>query len=221
MNIEDETSLEFNALHEKLPRCAKLYWLMVESGAPGISFSRFDEVDDTQNLDEKVLEFAKSAIEESSKQVLTEDLKSAIGSLAQALEIVLDHGEIKPGMYDCQKSKIDTTSLEILGINLKNRFELTHEHIMLIRKLSVREGVLPYIDPKRPYGNMTYFEFEMAKASGMTLPRNGAGFPEKEKQHLHKLHFEMLPALHVFLRNAKIERGTFKHKRFTRPWERV
>ncbi len=229
--MEDEISLEFSTAHEKLLRCARLYWVGVERGAPGISFGGIDsaveeelcdfEVGEDEDLDKEVLEAARLAIEEADGQAPTEDLNSAVGSLAQALEIMLDHGKIKPGIYNCQESEIDTFLLEVLEVDLKSRFELTNEHIALIRILSVREGVLPYIDPKRPYGSMTYFELDMAAALGMPLPENGAKFPEEEEQHLHKLHFEMLPALHVFLRNAKIDRGIFKFNRQDWVWERI
>ncbi len=123
--MENEISLEFSAVHEKLLRCARLYWVGVERGAPGISFGSIDsaleeelcdfEVGEDEDLDEEVLEATRSAIEKSREQVLTKDLNSAVGSLAQALEIMLGHGEIKPGIYHCQESEIDSFPIKMLG----------------------------------------------------------------------------------------------------------
>ncbi len=140
MKINEEISLEFSAVNEKLLHCArKLYWLGVERDVPGISFAGIDS-------------------------------------------------EVEEELCDLEMGE---------------------------------DRVLPYIDFKHPYGDMTYFELDMPRVLGMILSANDAKFLKEEEQHLQKLHFEILPALHIFLRNAKMERGKFRHERFACPWERV
>jgi hypothetical protein len=90
-------------------------------------------------------------------------------------------------------------------------FEVTGEHLSLMRHLNVRNlryfsirsdcTAIAVMDPKRPYGDMTYFYLEMVDALGESLPRDVAGEPApspEQIQRLDRLHSEMLFAVRAF-----------------------
>jgi hypothetical protein len=63
------------------------------------------------------------------------------------------------------------------------------------------------MDPKRPYGDMTYFFIDMAAALGRPVIRDGKGDPQFSHQEIkeyQRLHGEMLWAITAFLRYAKL-----------------
>ncbi len=64
------------------------------------------------------------------------------------------------------------------------------------------------MDPKRPYGDMTYFFIDMAEALGEPVPRDDKGqavFSSEAEQRYERLHGEMLFAVQAFwiMRRAK------------------
>lgn len=79
-------------------------------------------------------------------------------------------------------------------------FHLTDEHLKLLRALRVRwrdgyEGIWE----KRPYGDMTYFELDMAEILGIA---HDDEFTEDQLSYFHQLHTDMLNALPVFLKHG-------------------
>ena len=75
---------------------------------------------------------------------------------------------------------------------------------------------LTITDPKRPYGDMTFFEIDMATILGITAdgPPSAEQLGERDfspaqLQHFAELHEQMEPVLQVFLLHARLAPGHF------------
>jgi hypothetical protein len=83
---------------------------------------------------------------------------------------------------------------------LKNlRFGWPH-HAMQAVYLGWGGQVSPVVNFKRPFGDMTSFDIDMARILGLPRPQNGAAFDPA----LWRLCTEMWPALQVFVEHAQI-----------------
>jgi len=66
----------------------------------------------------------------------------------------------------------------------------------------------PAIDPKRPYGDMTYWYPEMATMLGWKMDKNDEGYFETspdQKERLGALHFTQLACAQAMLEHGQIE----------------
>ncbi|NJM76456.1 MAG: hypothetical protein HC852_12535 [Acaryochloridaceae cyanobacterium RU_4_10] len=135
----------------------------------------------------------------------------------QFLEKYLQVADLQAGRYSYPNhlyGKGNNITIDILldidPSQAKNQvitFDFTEQHKMLLQAASIRwhewdkedEGLYPTpgIDPKRPYGDRTYYELDMADALRMD-------YSEKLDPYFQKLHFEMQSALQVFLRYASL-----------------
>ncbi len=65
---------------------------------------------------------------------------------------------------------------------------------------------LPYIDGKRPYGHMSYYQLDMASLLGepreIGADRHALADEDKDAR-MQALHYEMTAALQVFLTHAR------------------
>jgi hypothetical protein len=90
-------------------------------------------------------------------------------------------------------------------------FQLTDDHLKLLRHIRVDwnppEGYTG-INFKRPYGDMTYFELDMAAILG--IPASADEFSDDQRRIFHTLHTDMLFALPVLLRLGKISTGHYQ-----------
>jgi hypothetical protein len=87
-------------------------------------------------------------------------------------------------------------------------FHVTADHLALLRHLNTRswQGMIEVIDPKRPYGNSTYYYLDMADALGDALTQNAAGKVEATPEQIgrfQQLHREMLFAVQAFWVHAQ------------------
>ena len=90
-------------------------------------------------------------------------------------------------------------------------FTVTTEHLALLRRMNVRswQSYVEVMDPKRPYGDMTYYFIDMADALGDKIPRNAAkeaAFSAQQIARYKKLHREMLFAVQAFWKYAQYTR---------------
>jgi hypothetical protein len=95
-------------------------------------------------------------------------------------------------------------------------FDLTEEHIKLLRQAYVRwehcEFGAPAIDPKRPYGNSSV-EIDIAEILGWSLfiDDDDEGHMSREQvERACQLHLETLTALQVILATGSMEPGTYR-----------
>lgn len=79
-------------------------------------------------------------------------------------------------------------------------------------RLAVGDYPAIVADPKRPYGDYTYIEIDMARILGVLPPppqRDTAAVFDPEPAlaaHLQELHWQMLGAIQAFVENAEIAR---------------
>lgn len=155
------------------------------------------------------------------------DLYNELGA---ALEIFARFAELSPGVYAYEHQLrqhgteflANADSFDTIPIPQEPTlsFAFTHEHARLIRGASYR-GLS--IDSKRPYGDMTSFFIDMADLLDMPFTRDARGTPQfsdAQIAHFTQLHHDMLFALTVFLRYARIEPGLFTRATWYEPWDR-
>lgn len=140
-----------------------------------------------------------------------------------------DRAELTPGRYELENYHLeyapdgklmyedeDEKSGEFFTLPLEPTFlfELTGEHLKLLRHMNTRDwsGFIEAMDPKRPYGDMSYFYIDMAEALGEgPLPTGADGCAEATKEQIgryERLHQEMLLAIQAFWRYAQMPTAT-------------
>lgn len=136
-----------------------------------------------------------------------------------------DKAELAPGPYELDNYHLeyapdgklmfeseDEESEDIFALPIEPvfSFELTAEHLKLLRHMNTRDwrGYIEAMDPKRPYGDMTYFYIDMAETLGEgPLPADEDGYSRATKEQIRryeKLHLEMLLAIQAFWRYAEM-----------------
>lgn len=159
-----------------------------------------------------------------------------------ALGRLLSHGALKPGCYALRNLTADELRGALhgyggdegladadIGLDAEGFVTVTDEHLKLLRGMSLEwpsqsecedrldMGSYPAaaIDPKRPYGDFTYIEVDMARILGCLPPRLEGDAPavfEPEPAlaaHLQRLHWQMLGAMQAFVENAELAPGTY------------
>jgi hypothetical protein len=157
-----------------------------------------------------------------------------------ALSKMLTQGSLKPGDYPLLNVRGEDIHVLMrgyfeddspandgpLGLTPEGQFRLTGEHLKLIKylqfewpdedqatdRLNAGDWPAPTMDPKRPYGDMSYFEADMADILDLKVEtKDGENvLSEDQKKTLQHLHWQMLGALQVFVENADFKPGTYK-----------
>jgi hypothetical protein len=158
-----------------------------------------------------------------------------------ALRTFLRHGRLAPGTYamtnisaaemtahEARLNRLVDFPLTKPHLGSEGRFTLTDEHLKVIKVTTIEwpggtdeaediltAGGYPSArgDGKRPYGDMSYFTYDMLKALGRpaAVGKDGnlADIPEGEEQRLTAMHFEMLGAIQAFVEHAAIMPGSY------------
>lgn len=148
----------------------------------------------------------------------------------------LVHGGLTPGSYplhhadDARRALAgyDGITDADIGIRADDRVEITEDHVKLLRAIDIRwpsssecadrlavgEYPAAAADPKRPYGDFTYIEVDMARILGVLPPppEDGSGIFEPSPEladHLQRLHWQMLVAMQVFVEHADLAPATY------------
>lgn len=159
-------------------------------------------------------------------------IKAFYAEMGHALQTLLWYGELAPGVYrvphplkgrrswlDGLTGDGDPPPPETIEI----RFEETHRKLLDRAHLrwtnwpeeEADDGLVPTpgIDPKRPYGDRTYFTLDMAEILGMPIRADeGEPMTEEQQKHLVALHHEMKHALQVFVVKAQVAPGAYRAK---------
>ena len=133
-----------------------------------------------------------------------------------------DIHDLMDGYFEQNTPANDTA----LGLTPDGKFRLTSEHLKLIKILMfewpdedqasdhLESGDWPAstMDPKRPYGDMIYFQKDMAYILDLKVEAKGGKkeLSEEQENALRHLHWQMLGALQVFVENAEFKPGTYK-----------
>lgn len=133
------------------------------------------------------------------------------------LRIATTHGTCPAGNYPYHRPPEDHEySFFVEGLADESIFELTAQHRRLLAAMSwelsdpyVDEDI-PGADPKRPYGDFTFYQLEMALHLGLIPAQKPAGHDPMTPEivdAMTALHGQMQPALQVFLRHFEIPEG--------------
>lgn len=205
----------FTSEHLTLVRGLRVWWLPVESGAPG--------VDPGQPL-----RGAIPSVQMAQQLLATEDAALAARRLAEVARWVrpfVEQARLAPGRYAVPAE----LQAQLPGVQ-QGQFLLRAEHLLLLRAAMWREveqGSLedlladsteaeplwpvPYIDGKRPYGDRSYYTIDMAELLGQPFPLDASGYaiiaPARDAV-LTRLHEETLTALQLLFLYGEMDGTT-------------
>lgn len=208
----DLASIRYSADHAKLMRGLGVIWIPVESGAPGIEFEHPLGGKDT-------IATAMTLLGTSDRSLATRRL-AEVCRLAPSY--VRSMGSLAPGRYPLPAQRRAAFDFPDSGVDAQGRFELRREHLVLLRAANWREAgkgeleavlregdafwPMPFIDGKRPYGDSSHYQIDMARLLGEPYPidANGRAITDPAKDaRLESLHWQTAAALQVFLAHAK------------------
>lgn len=89
-------------------------------------------------------------------------------------------------------------------------FEVSMDHLKLLSALNFREG---QVNPKRPYGDMTFYYLDIASVLGRPILRGTDGqlqFSEGDYNEMDKMHGEMLFVTQAFLCYGDLAEGRYR-----------
>ena len=187
--------------HLTLLRHSVVMWAPVEAGAPGVLISPLLTGDAGGLSDAAYADIARRA---GLANVDKRRIDQLVSEMPEAFEQLIEHGNLAPGTYRYDNPLADVPwAANMLPDELVNlakdkvvSFQFTKRHAKLLR--NARWGAM-MMNPKRPYGDMTLFELDMATILGEKL----------DEKRLWKLHTETLSALQVYLQYAKLEPGEY------------
>jgi len=193
---------KLTAAHIKLLRQAIVLWSPVESGAPGVLISPLQLADEKSPSDATYADIAKRA---GLDHVDKRQIDQLLAEMPEAMAQLLAHGKMTKSVHRYDNplvefsfaSKMLPDELAHLAADKVVTFEFTERHERLLRNARW-EGM--FVNPKRPYGDMTHFEKDMADILGEHTVDDAC---------MWKLHVETLPALQAYLRDAQIEPGEY------------
>jgi hypothetical protein len=143
------------------------------------------------------------------------------GTLAGEISAFFDTAKFEPGVYQLEnyhreyavdgKIRFDSDGHEdtVLPEGESFDFTVTGEHLKLLRHLNIRswDTFIEAMDPKRPYGDMTYYFIDMSEALGEPVPPRDANrtplYAKEQIERFLKLHREMLFCVQAFWAYAK------------------
>jgi hypothetical protein len=223
-------SFEITSAHLSLLRQMRFSWDGAERGAPMLDPERpYGRTDLLAQLGETFE--SDDGFEIAQRHV----------EMVFVLARVLKHGSLAPGRYalrnigasDVREAMRgyggeEGVSDADLGLAADGRVAIGDDQLQLLRAIEIRwpsiyeceerlgSGVFPAAaaDAKRPYGDFTYIEVDMARILGVLPPRtdgDSAIFePSPElAQHLQRLHWQMLVAIQVFAEQASLRPGVY------------
>ncbi len=205
--------------HIKLVRKLKVTWVNCEAGAPMInSENPFGGRGIYEDM-AKILGLGDpSRLNTDQKRQLDQMLVDLAYDIPA---IFLSSATVKAGKYLLKNTIIDDYPAGKFNINIDGSgdyefgksltfdFDLTEDHVKLLRVAAWKYWC---IDPKRPYGDMTYFYIDIANAIGLPFERTPDGKPniaKRELKRMDRLHAEMVFAMSVLFQYGELEPGVF------------
>ncbi len=196
------TTFSLTSTHIKLLRNAVVVWAPIESGAPAVLISPLQAGGEEEPTPELYEDLAKRA---GLPSVNTQHIDQLLAEMPEALAQMLEHGNLDAGSYRYDNPLVTISfaaqtlpdELAHLAKEKSASFAFTTQYATLLRH--ARWSGL-FMNPKRPYGDMTSFERDMADI--LKVPA--------DEQRLWKLHTETLPALQLYLQKASIAPGEYK-----------
>ena len=217
-------TLEITEEHLTLLRQARLSWDSAERGAPMLDPRRpYGREDLLGQLSEV---FGGGDIRSLARRHV---------EMYFVMTRALRHGALAPGRYplgNVAAAQVRTTmhgyqaSDEDLGLDADGLVTVTDDHLELLRAIEIRwpsgydcqdrlvvgEYPAATADPKRPYGDYTFIEVDMARILGELPPGDGAAIFEPDPdlaRRLQRLHWQMFVVMQVFLERMALAPGRY------------
>lgn len=224
-------TLAITEAHLGLLRSTRLAWDGAERGAPMLDPDR---------------PYGRTDLLTQLAEVFGTDDAEALGrhhvEMFCVVARALRHGSLAPGRYPLTNLRAADVraalrgygerSDEDLGLDPDGKVPITEDHLQLLRGIEIRwpsehecgdrldAGRYPAAtaDPKRPYGDLTFIEVDMARILGVLPPppaqppEGGPAIFEPSPElalRLQRLHWQMLGTMQVFLEQATLVPGTY------------
>ncbi|AXK76367.1 hypothetical protein TS71_09610 [Mycolicibacterium neoaurum] len=220
-------AFDITAAHLDLLRHARLGWDGAERGAPCLDpTAPYGRADLLSQLGEV---FETDAVDELARRHV---------EMYFVLARFLRHAVLEPGQYRMRNVTAPRLRAVLRGYGELRDEDLglgaygvlvEPEHLQLLRGIEIRwpspyecadrlaAGRFPAAgaDPKRPYGDFTFIEVDMARILGVLPPPPSEGpavfepGPELARR-LQRLHWQMLSTMQVFLEHAELAPGRYE-----------
>ncbi len=214
---EKEAVFQFTETHLSVLQSVKLGWDGAESGS-----TCFDEHEPLTN----------DALSEIGRRFqLSDEMAQArvYAELVWAINHFFATVEIEPGTYEIDSATADAIRAAMagyeaiscdgdIGLDAEGNIELTTESIIVLKKTRwgwARNALDDYgawpgpaIDPKRPYGDYSYWQIEMAEMLGWEMEKDGEGYfrtTAEQDEELQRIHFRQLSAVIAILRFGRCQ----------------
>lgn len=133
------------------------------------------------------------------------------------VRIAAEYGHCAPGVYRYRRPPAEHEySTFVEALHDESDFAFTERHRKLVAALSWElsdpyfDEELPGVDPKRPYGDFTFYQLEMALALGLIPAQKPADHDPMTPaivEAMTALHVEMQAAVQVYLEHFDIPEG--------------
>jgi len=214
--------VEFEVLpgHIALLRKMRFSWDGCEVGAPQLSPS--EPYGETNLMNQLEQIFGGD-----DREVLARNHFEMPAVLAHAVE----RGRFAAGDYSISNCDTDHIRSQLeyfdyadadLGINEDGTITVTEDHVRLLQSMNLRlaadpesyfdSGLYPIAacDSKRPYGDRSFFQLDMAESLGITLPTDSNGEVDEASEQMNRLlvmHHQMLGVIQAFVEQVEIDAG--------------
>lgn len=196
--------IELTPVHVAVIRALQVSWVPIESGAPGLSPEfPFGWRTSTRR-------FAATALGIRDDALLARTL-TEVGALMPRL--CAGGASLVPGRYQLPAEMRDAFEDPEWGVADDGTFAFDDRHAILLKHVNWRTEPLdgpywplPFVDGKRPYGDRSDFQIDMAVHLGLShVAADGTlQYDDDHDAGLAALHGDMLAALQIFLVHATL-----------------
>src|SRR6202521_4028724 len=237
--VQEGQEFTLTSDHVRLLRHLRVVWSMVEAGGPVIDIERPFGSTQIQRDVNHILGHRGGWLQNLTRGWVSGGRLPA--GVLTAAGVLVDAGKLQTGSYTIingmrerlaaggniegvavyEASKYPYQAAPEIPATPTFRFEVTADHLKLFARARFKDRGF---NVKRPYGDMTYYELDMADALGVKLPeRTGnegvsgkvyvadvsADFTPEEIARFDRLHGEMLFTFQAFLQYAQLEPGVY------------
>jgi hypothetical protein len=226
---QDGESLTIDPEQLRFIRSLRSEWSWCEAGAPRMTL--FAPGSDASLMAARVREVTGPWLVSDETMLLSAYRRGMLAATA-----FVGHAELAAGSFEYESpftpSRLEeepfvkSPRVEIRGSTI--RMDVTSEHLALLKAANVRffdDGgwqCEAAIDPKRPYGDMSFFYIDMVRALGLDTdplpPSEDDEWSKERLAWLDDLHLTLQPALQILLRRGELPRTTFRRTAYG-PWE--